>query len=307
VESVVPALVVVFNRPDVTRMLVDNLRTVAPRRLFVAADGPRDNHADDAGRCHQVRRELERIDWECDVSFLAHDHNLGLQRAMVTAIDWFFGEVEAGIVLEDDCVVHPDFFDLAAAVLERYADVREVMYLTATNMRPDRTFGDGASWHFASAGHIWGWATWRRAWEGYDSQLSDWPSYQHEFGPGQGALRRALGAKADAAHRGSKHTWARAWHYHVAKQRGLVAVPATNLVRNVGVGPDATHTVSRRHSLIGLPVDSITRPFVAPTRTEPDPGYDAVLTSYHRWGWRRRTRELARRTFNRPGGTRHPR
>lgn len=297
---VVPVLVVVFNRPDVTRQMIDALRAVAPAQLFVAADGPREGHPTDAARCREVRDELARVDWPCEVSLLAHEHNLGLQDAMVTAIGWFFDHVEQGIVLEDDCVLHPDFFELAEVVLDRYRDVPEVMYLTALNMAPQERFGDGASWCFASAGHIWGWATWRRAWQGYDSRLGDWPEHAAGFADDPSPLRRAIGAKAASAHGGEKHTWARAWHYHVAKQRGLVAVPATNLVRNVGFGPDATHTVSSRHHLGGLAVEGLPRPLVAPGRLEPDPRYDALLARYHTWSWRRRLRERARRWLSRP-------
>lgn len=302
-----PVLVVVFNRPDVTRQMIDALREARPDRLFVAADGPRADHPDDAERCRQVRAELERIDWPCEVSVLAHDRNLGLQEAMVTAISWFFEQVEAGVVLEDDCLVHPDFFRLCDDVLERYAEVPEVMYVTALNMAPGETFAGGASWTFASAGHIWGWATWRRAWQGYDARLSDWPQHAAEFGPGESKLRRAIGAKAAAAHSGEKHTWARAWHYHVAKHRGLVVVPATNLVRNVGFGPDATHTVSRSHRLGGLEAAGLPDALVAPSGVAPDPRYDAHLASYHTWSWKRRLREWWRRRLKRPGGTRSPR
>ena len=289
-----PVLVVVFNREDVARVMVDALRLVAPRELFIAADGPREDHPEDVDRCQAVLAVFETIDWPCRVEFLVHDRNLGLQDAMVTAISWFFDNVEAGIILEDDCIPHPDFFSLAAGVLQRFEHEDRLMYLTAVNLAPNTDFGE-ASWFTASAGHVWGWATWRRAWDGYDSILSDWPAHSGDFGEGATPLRQAIGRKAQSAHDNTKRTWARAWHYHVAKSNGLVAVPSRNLVVNVGFGPDATHTTSENHRLRHLETQALNRPLVDPPVLESSAEYDRLLEKYHRWSWRRRLRERWRR------------
>ena len=39
---------------------------------------------------------------------------------MSRAITWFFEQVIKGIILEVDCVPHPDFFTYATTLLERY-------------------------------------------------------------------------------------------------------------------------------------------------------------------------------------------
>ena len=140
--------------------------------------------------------------------------------------------VPARIILEDDCIPHPDFFALAAGVLQRYEHDDRLMYLTALNLASDGHFGD-ASWFTASAGHVWGWATWRRAWVGYDPTLSDWPARSGDFGEGATPLRQAIGRKAQSAQDNTKRTWARAWHYHVAKSNGLGAAG----FENAGDGP----------------------------------------------------------------------
>jgi hypothetical protein len=285
-------LAVIFNRPDVVAQLVDSLRPARPARLFVAADGPRDTHPSDGDRCAAARAALDQVDWPCEITRRFHDHNLGLQPSMVGAIDWFFTHVEAGIILEDDCLAHPDFFSFAAEILERYDVDPRVMGVSALNMAPHERFGPH-SYFFASAGHIWGWATWRRAWEGYDAQLSAWPHERAAFLAGATPLQRALARKFDAAYDGRKNTWARAWHHHVAVNSGLIVVPAVNLVRNVGLGPDATHTTSTRHSLQGLRVDGLPGPLNHPGEVAPNAAYDAHLTRFHTWPLRRRVRERA--------------
>ena len=44
----IPVLLTVFNRPDKTRAVIEALRQIKPKRLFVSADGPRPGHPDDA-------------------------------------------------------------------------------------------------------------------------------------------------------------------------------------------------------------------------------------------------------------------
>jgi hypothetical protein len=286
-------LVVIFNRPDVVAQLIETLRPARPARLFVAADGPRTATPADVERCAAARSVLDRVDWPCQITRLFHDHNVGLQASMVGAIDWFFEHVDAGIILEDDCLVHPDFFAFAAEILERYSDHASVMAISALNMAPRERFGSH-SYFFASAGHIWGWATWRRAWEGYDADLTEWASRRDTFLDGATPLQQALARKFDAATEGRKNTWARAWHHHVAVHAGLVVVPSVNLVRNVGLGRDATHTTSSRHSLGGLPVGRLPRPLEHPDELAPNAVYDDHLTSFHTWTRRRRIRERAK-------------
>ena len=40
---------------------------VKPSKLFVIADGPRDDHPEDAEKCAASRAIIERVDWECEV------------------------------------------------------------------------------------------------------------------------------------------------------------------------------------------------------------------------------------------------
>jgi hypothetical protein len=103
----------VFNRPAATRRLLDALRVARPSQLYVAADGPRPGSAEDQERCRQVRDLVATVDWPCDVHRLYRPANIGLQASMVGAIDWFFAEGDAGVILEDDCIPAPDWFPFA--------------------------------------------------------------------------------------------------------------------------------------------------------------------------------------------------
>ena len=109
-----PILFMVFCRPDKTAAVFDSIRAARPRRLFIAADGPRQDRPDDEPRCAHVRAIVSNVDWPCEVKTLFRTTNLGCGRAVSEALQWFFTQVEEGIILEDDTVPDASFFSYCA-------------------------------------------------------------------------------------------------------------------------------------------------------------------------------------------------
>ena len=101
----VPILFLIFNRPEATRCVLNSIRMVRPERLYVAADGPREQSSQDVATCKAAREIATAVDWECEVYTLFRDGNLGCRDAVSEAIDWFFEHETEGIILEDDCHV----------------------------------------------------------------------------------------------------------------------------------------------------------------------------------------------------------
>jgi len=99
-----PVLFLIFNRPDTAQRVFDRIRLAQPRKLYVAADGPRAGRPAEATECLETRAILEQVDWECEVVTLFREENLGCRIAVSSAITWFFNQVEFGIILEDDCL-----------------------------------------------------------------------------------------------------------------------------------------------------------------------------------------------------------
>ena len=115
-----PVLLVIFNRPKLTEKALKAIEKVKPRRLFIAADGPRPDHPDDADLCIRARKIATNISWNCDISTLFHENNLGCARGVASAIDWFFKNVKQGIILEDDCIPNLSFFKFCEELLTYY-------------------------------------------------------------------------------------------------------------------------------------------------------------------------------------------
>lgn len=231
-----PILFLVFNRLDEVALVFEQIRQQQPTRLFIAADGPRATVPGEAAMCMATRAYvLEHIDWPCEVKTLFRNTNLGCGKAVSSAIDWFFEEVEEGIILEDDCVPDATFFSFCTELLERYRDQHHVMHIGGSNFQLG-TRRSEASYYFSRHIHVWGWATWRRAWKKYDFSLRP---YHHLM-------------KKKNQHPVIKYflsifhqqvdTWDIQWVLVVWFNNGCGITPDVNLVNNIGYGKNATHT-----------------------------------------------------------------
>jgi hypothetical protein len=274
-----PVLFMVFNRPDTTARVFESIRAARPAQLFVAADGAREGREGEADRCRQAREIATAVDWPCTVTTLFRDRNLGCKRAVSSAIDWFFDQVPEGVILEDDCVPDPSFFPYVTALLERYRDDERVMMVSGDNFiaahwRPE------ASYYFSSFTHIWGWASWRRAWAQYDVDMTDWPEeranglLERRF-PGSVAAQTYWAGLFDRVSRGEIDTWDYQWAYTTFKRDGVACMPAVNLISNIGFGADATHTIDPEAKLANLPSAALPLPLSHPRHVAADGAADA--------------------------------
>jgi hypothetical protein len=242
-----PLLLIAWRRPHTLRKVIDAIRPVAPTRLFVACDGPNPERPGEAEKVAATRAVIEHeIDWPCQIERLYFDGNQGCRLGVSRAVSWFFEQVEEGLILEDDCVPHLDFFPYCTTLLERYRYDTRVWCISGNNFQNGRWRGDG-SYYFSRYNHCWGWASWRRCWQHYDADLSQWPVLRDaglletifedslERNYWRGVWQRLLDT-------GQPDTWDYQWTFICLSNSGLTALPNRNLVSNVGFGMDATHT-----------------------------------------------------------------
>lgn len=239
-----PVALLTFARPAETARVLHAIRQMRPRTLLVVSDGAREGRPDEAERVAQTRALLDTIDWDCDLRTNFATTNMGCRRRVSSGVDWVFQQVERAIILEDDCLPSPAFFQYCAEMLERYQDNPEIMtiagttYIAGQHRTPD-------SYHFSRYPLIWGWASWARAWRHYDVDMNDWPQQKAE-----GLLRRVIGDRwielrmeemFDHVH-GGFDTWDVQLLYASVKRGGLNVIPVTNMILNIGYGEFATHT-----------------------------------------------------------------
>lgn len=245
-----PVLLLVFNRPEHTQRVFQEIRKARPARLFVSADGPRAHVASDAENCRLTREIAGQVDWDCSVHTNFQNENLGCRLAVHGGISWFFEQVDAGIILEDDCLPEPAFFPFCTEMLNRYAGDERVMHVSGFNPAPELCRRLKSSYFFARIPFIWGWASWSRAWKYYDPAFTGLDDMWFDRSGGlfkflrNRAARRYVWDKFARTRAGEINTWDFAWFFTLLKREGLSICPSSNLVRNIGFDGAATHTQS---------------------------------------------------------------
>ena len=255
-----PIAYIIFNRPRYTRQTFAAIRAAQPSELFLLADGPRATHPDDITLCAEVQEIVSNIDWPCVVHRNFSPINLGLKGRVSSGLDWVFSQVERAIILEDDCLPHPDFFNFCDELLERYADDERVWVITGDNHQQGKRRGE-ASYFFSHYSDCWGWATWRRAWNHYEGDIAFWPQWRaSQQWQGMGLDTVETKFWTDIFSRVYSNSISSSWFYpwlgSIWHGGGITATANVNLVSNIGIGPDATHTIARAEQP-GAPVSAL--------------------------------------------------
>ncbi len=241
-----PVAFFIFNRPDRTKIVFEAIAKAKPPKLLVIADGPRADRPEETRLCDEAREVIQSIDWECEVLMQFSDENMGCRKRVSSGIDWVFEQVPEAIILEDDCLPHASFFRYCQDLLEHYRFDTRIMAISGDNFQFGQDRGD-SSYYYSQYNHVWGWASWRRAWQFYDVNMALWPVIRDggwlEHKLGSVRERKYWTEIFDKVHKGDIDTWDYQWTFTCWIQNGLIVLPQKNLVSNIGFGMDATHTL----------------------------------------------------------------
>lgn len=274
-----PVALFIFKRPEHTRRVFDAIRRAQPRQLFVFADGPRSSQ--EAVLCSETRAILNRVDWPCEIVTDYSDTNMGLRRRLVSGINAVFERVEEAIFLEDDCLPDPTFFRYCAELLDRYRNEPRVMHISGDCFTRNHLH---TSYYFTRYAHVWGWASWRRAWEQYDAAMAGW---------NDPAIRADLLARCSSdqerafwamilpdVQSGRIGTWDYQWAFALLRANALAINPRVNLIRNIGFGSGATHTMNMASVAANRAAESMQFPLIHPDRIEADAELDTQTAAH---------------------------
>lgn len=265
-----PVVFMVFNRPEKTQIVFNEIRRVRPEKFFIVADGPRNES--DRPKCQAVREIIDKgIDWPCQVFRKYSDTNLGCKTNNASGVGWVFKNVEEAIFLEDDCVPDQSFFPFCAELLEKYRHEEKIMQICGYNMAVlDKKFQCQDSYYFSNIGILWGWASWRRAWKYFDVNISRWPEVKKS-----GLLKNIL--KDDAIVNHYNHlfdnyydqkvdSWDGQWFLARWLSGGLSAVSKNNLIKNIGFDSQGSHTKNPDEPRANVPIRAVAFPLIHPDK-----------------------------------------
>jgi hypothetical protein len=261
-----------------TRRVFAAVRDVRPVRLYIAADGPRQNVAGEKERCEAARIVASSVDWPCEIRTLYRDTNLGCRAAVNSGLDWFFKQEPEGIMLEDDCLPNQSFFRFATLLLARYRTDDRVAMISGANFLLDRLRID-TSYCFSRYFNVWGWASWRRVWESHDQTMKGWQTLRSTDWLKeiyrQGFMRRHMKKVFDLVASGAIDTWDVQFSFSCLLSGRLAAVPRVNLVSNIGYEGTHTGVDKRNNDLPRFSLDD--EPLIHPSLIQRDHNYEDVF------------------------------
>lgn len=244
-----PVLFIIFNRPDTQRQVLERIREVQPKQLFIVADGPRANKPEDVEKCKQARAIIdELVDWNCELFKNYSETNQGCRDRISTGISWFFEHVEEGIILEDDCLPSLGFFPFCESLLSNYREDDSISQISGFNTEGVSNYIIN-DYFYSALGTIWGWATWKRAWNkmsisnDFLFQIKNEKIIESFFKGDEALIRHRYNILNKLLNR-EIDSWVYYWTFTKMKYFKYAVVPKFNLTKNIGFSIEATHTKS---------------------------------------------------------------
>lgn len=243
----IPILLLVYNRYEGTEKLIKILNKIKPKKIYIAADGPKLNNIIDIANCSRVRKLFDKINWRCKIYKKYNNYNLGCKESITRSLNWFFSKVKEGIVLEDDCLPNKSFFRFCNVMLKKYRYNNKIFCISGSNYSKNTKIK--SSYYFSKYPHCWGWASWRRAWKYNETNISFWPKYKktdiwkklHT-----NYIEKIYWEKIfNTTYNNNFNSWAYPWTLSVWKKNGLTIIPKKNFITNIGIGKNTENSFFR--------------------------------------------------------------
>jgi hypothetical protein len=294
IKTISPVLLIIFNRPDTTQKVFNEIRKAKPDKLYISADGPRPGNIDDEVECKLAREIIKQVDWPCQLHIRLLEKNLGCGPGPVSAISWVFENEDSAIILEDDFVPAQPFFSYCDELLERYKNDTRIWIISGDQYN-EEAVKTPHSYFFSRYGHGQGWATWKRCWISMDMSLSKYPLII-----AQDLYKAAFRTDKETAFFQKKieriyhddalksHMWDFQFGFAITSNGGLSIVPKKNLVTNIGYLGTHSKTKNQFHD---RPVDENFKIISHPDFILCDVNYD---TWHFKHYWNKKTSILKR-------------
>lgn len=242
-----PVLFIAFNRPRETEATLKQLLNLGVRDLYISLDAPRIGNVYDEQKCKEVMRVItDLLPADAQVKWNIAQRNLGCKIGVSSAISWFFRNVEAGIIVEDDVMISKEFLLFATESLENYSNDSTIWQINGWSPFYSNEL-KSQEFYLSRYPMIWGWATWKSKWIQYSPHLqsSDLVRFEKEIGNGFLGLQndqiRYWLTNFESVVNGLD-TWDYQWVYRIWSANGRCLAVPERLTTNFGFDSNATHT-----------------------------------------------------------------
>jgi hypothetical protein len=239
-----PVLLIGYNRPDRFKLVLAEILKYNPKILYISIDGPKDEM--DYTKIEIIKSIIKKIPSNLDKKIRIHESNVGCEINVTTSISWMFESEKSGIILEDDCLPHPFFFNYCNFMLTKFELNKKIHVISGFNYDLPR-FSVLSNYFTSSLISTWGWATWKDRWENFSFESCN-KSVSNVYSVCNDIIKDEIPAEY-IGNMMMKKTWDLCFMYEVWLRKGLTILPKYNLIQNIGFGPDSTHTTEINHPL----------------------------------------------------------
>lgn len=246
----IPVALFIFKRSEKATLIINQIAKVAPKRIYLIGDGPRnDSEIKEVELC---RKEIESaINWNCEIVKNYADKNRGVYENIAGGAKWVFQREKQAIFLEDDNFPEVTFFDYCKELLEKYESDNRILWICGTNYLESYHPEDSSDYVFTRLMLPCGWASWSSKFlKYYDGNLQLYSdpvllekvkqSYSNRT-----LLRQNLMSWSVEKARISRGEKPVSWDFQMAfslRVHGLYGIaPKYNQIRNIGIDIHATH------------------------------------------------------------------
>jgi hypothetical protein len=228
-----PVLLIVSHRPEMTAQVFQSIREASPPRLYIAGHGAGDSVDHETETARRVSEMATAVDWPCQVATHLSSHSVDRRHAVIAALNWFFACEPEGIVLQDDCLPHADFFHYCDWALTNYRDEPRIFHVSGDNLdAPSRLFG-GRPIAFTPLAQVSGWASWANRWHYFEPNRFYTDTTAFERWPLSLSARWTQRDRAESLRQGLD-AWDYQWQLAILNENGLCVSSPANLITKLG-------------------------------------------------------------------------
>lgn len=276
-----PVVFFVFKRPDRIVQFLDSIVSAGTKRIYIFADGPR--HKQDKELTDLVKKKIKsfiQTHPKLTIYPAFSSTNKGLKRSIIDGLHLVFSLEEAAIILEDDCLPHPDFFTFCNKLLTKYLHNPAVFSISGFS----HEFSSQYSYDFSKYPQCWGWATWARAWKKYDEGIVSWDDstkrksilYDLNNIFNQWFWKKIF----EMIFAKRLETWDYQLTYSHLAHKALSIIPKVNLISNIGFDSSASNT-KWKANYANKETKPIDWPLVHPKQIVANKQLDDLIISKH--------------------------
>ena len=255
-SELAPIALFAYNRPDHLAQTLGALERCPEAQdsvVTIFCDGPRSTGEAAAVRqVSEVAREWAASGTVREVVIQTHPTNKGLAASLISGISSVLETSDSVIILEDDLMVSPNFLTFMNEALRLYRDDSDVISIHGFTVDVDIPLPQS---FFLRGADCWGWATWRRGWQQFESNGQalldglDASGLVHDFDFNGAYPYRAM---LEDQVKGRIDSWAIRWYAAAFLANKLTLYPGRSLVENIGLDGSGTH-LGIHSALVNVP------------------------------------------------------